>query len=446
MMSNHGTAALIAALSLAGVGAEPLTPPLLARAPAAPAVVASTSAQPAAPAALAASLGRPEPLATLGRPTPLEPPPPPAATSGFPVALNAPAVDRAVVVVRAQAPETSTSLTGPPPVPPPPATDSGLPPIVPSDGYNASVVIDRPLNKSWWDNCRGWLGGGLHSSTAGTHGWFASDHCFDNMISPLSNPFLFEDPRAVTELRPLFFYQRAPSDLPTDGGHGEFYGLQGRIAFNQNWSLVINKFGYVTLHPNVGVDGIEGNGSGFAELWLGPKYTFLRCEQTGSVAAVGLTFQFPIGDRKVFQDTGDLGLDPYVTYAQTFGKSSYGSFNFIGELGYDFSVDSHRSSFLHGSLHLDYDVANLQRFYPLVELNWFYYTSGGKGPVNGFEGDDFINFGATGVSGRDDVTLALGMRYKFSECIQLGVYGEAPLTSKHDLMDYRLGVDMIFRY
>jgi hypothetical protein len=424
-----------------------------------PAVRPAAAAPPAAPAAAvppAASLGRPEPIARLGRPTPREAPAPSPAPPPLPVSLARPsapgsaasaaaAPDRTVTVVRAQAPEGSSSLSGPPPVPAP-GPDAGLPPIVPSDGYNAGTAVDQPLNKNFFDRCREWFAP-MHSSTAGAHGWFQSDPCFGGrIISPLSNPFFFEDPQAVTELRPLFFYQHFPDRVATGGGNGEFYGVQGRLAFNEQWSLVVNKFGIVSLHPKFGENGFSGD-TGFAELWFGPKWTFLRSEQTGTVVATGLTLELPIGSRKVFQDTGDFGLDPYITAAQSFGKTSYGAFNAIGELGFSFSADNKRSEFLHGSLHLDYDIANLQTFYPLIEVNWFHYTRSGKGPLNGLEGTDFVNFGSTGVSGQDLVTLALGMRYKFCENIQLGVYGEVPLTDRNkQLMDYRLGLDMIFRY
>ena len=36
--------------------------------------------------------------------------------------------------------------------------------------------------------------------------WFKSDHVFDGFISPVTNPFLFEDPRSLTEVRPIFMY------------------------------------------------------------------------------------------------------------------------------------------------------------------------------------------------------------------------------------------------
>jgi hypothetical protein len=42
--------------------------------------------------------------------------------------------------------------------------------------------------------------------------------------------------------------------------------------------------------------------------------------------------------------------------------------------------------------------------------------------------------------------MALGARYKFSECVQTGLAYEFPVSGNHELMDYRFTVDLIFRY
>src|SRR5262249_20160296 len=39
---------------------------------------------------------------------------------------------------------------------------------------------------------------------------FGSDCDFDDFVSPISNPFLAEDPRSLTELRPIFLWQTIP--------------------------------------------------------------------------------------------------------------------------------------------------------------------------------------------------------------------------------------------
>ena len=113
------------------------------------------------------------------------------------------------------------------------------------------------------------------------------------------------------------------------------------------------------------------------------------------------------------------------------------------------SLDNQRTDYFYASLHLDYDVANTHHFYPLIELNWFHYTSDGGGghpSTFGFEGRDLINFGSKGVSGHDEVSLAFGARFKYNEMIQFGGALEFPLSGTKDLLDFRLTLDVIFRY
>ena len=54
-------------------------------------------------------------------------------------------------------------------------------------------------------------------------GMLPSDHCFDSFISPISNPFFFEDPRSLTEVRGIFL----ENSLPTSVGNGDAVGSPG---------------------------------------------------------------------------------------------------------------------------------------------------------------------------------------------------------------------------
>jgi hypothetical protein len=273
---------------------------------------------------------------------------------------------------------------------------------------------------------------------------FQSDHGFDVLISPVTNPFLFEDPRALTELRPVFIGQGAPSGSILAGGNIEYLGLQARVAFTERLSLVLTEFGWMWINPTSGSPFDAGNGG--AELRIGPKYTFYRCEPTGTVAAAGLLVDIPIGSSDVFQDTGDLSLQPFISFGQNFARSTWGSFNFLGLIGYSVATDSERTDFLYTSLHLDYDVANLRKVYPFLELNYFHYTKAGNALAADFEGRDLINFGSTGVEGQDTISMAVGLRYKISEAIQFGGAYEFPVSGNRDLLDYRVTLDLIFRY
>ncbi len=303
------------------------------------------------------------------------------------------------------------------------------------------------LNQSprgWWGRCRDYCGG-LFASEGGTPcARFQSDHGFDNMISPVSNPFLFEDPRSLTELRPVVLVQGTPSASAFGGGNIEYVGLQARVAFTERLSLVITEFGWIWINPSSDSPFDDGNGG--AELRIGPKYTFYRCEPSGTIAAAGLTLDIPIGSSDVFQNTGDMSLQPYITVGQTFGRSTWGSFNFLGLVGYSVASDRERTDFLYTSLHLDYDVANLRKFYPFLEFNYFNYTDAGSAVPFDFEGRDLINFGSSDVEGNDSISMAVGMRFKMSELWQFGAAYEFPVSGNRDLLDYRLTFDMIFRY
>jgi hypothetical protein len=338
-----------------------------------------------------------------------------------------------------EAPALHTTLQPPAEVPPPVSPFPSSP-----EAINPSADYTKPLHHGFWDRCRDVFDFG--HGAPNNRCWFQSDHGFDDKLtSPVTEPFYFEDPRSLTEVRPIAIFESAPSRNPIfRGGATEFFGLQGRVAFTERLSLVINELGIVSLNPNAPTEDFRRDTS-FAEVRLGPKYTFFRNPAFGGVAAVGLTFGIPAGDGRAFQDTGTLSLNPYVTYAQNFGRSSFGSFNFIGALGFDFATDSERSEFFHSHFHFDYDVLNSHKFFPLFELNYWRYTRTGRLHDFGFEGADLVNFGST-TAGKDYLTLAVGARYHFTENIQAGGAIEFPTTAERGLADFRVTFDVIFRY
>jgi hypothetical protein len=327
------------------------------------------------------------------------------------------------------------------------------PPPPPGDvPVNSGVVIDKPLRHSFWDRCKELCGGCCGDSGSGRC-LFQSDHCFDYFASPVTNPFLFEDPRSLTELKPLFLYQGAPrGNSIFRGGNAEFYGLQARLAVTDRLSMTINELGFVTLNPfnpSAVPTSHFSQSTGFAEVVLGPKYTFLRSEAWKTVMAGGLLFQIPAGSPKVFQDTGTLSMAPYLSAAKNCClPAGWGSINMMGNTGYSFSVDKQRSEYFYMNAHVDYNIANTNMFFPFLELNWFHYTRGGlaNDPGFGFEGLDLVNFGSHTVGSRDFLAISPGLRFKLNEHIQVGAAVSWPLLKQKEINDYRLTFDIIFRY
>ena len=438
------------AVLLVAVGAAP---PAFAQSPLAP-------LPPAGPATPPAS--RPEPV--LGPPVPIRgqppvgsaadllPPPPTSPTGVVPAAGEVPAV---------RSPGRAAVLGAPTSAAPVPATvveSAGVRPAGGSEPPPADPLAEllnhrsaysregaardrepgKPAARSsekFGEKLQGWLGN--------KEDWFRSDHCFDGFISPVTNPFLFEDPRSLTEVRPIFMYQKIPGGQPDfGGGHLTYFGVQGRLAVTERLSFVLTKFGGIWLSSGGPLDG----GSAFSEVWLGPKYTFIRNEDTGSLLAGGLQFQLPVGSSRAYQDTGSLSIVPYATYGQNFFReSSWGSFNALVGAAYAFSTSHARSDYLSLSGHLDWDVRNWHHFYPLVEMNYYLYTANGNSTPVGVEGRDLINFGGQ-AKGQGLLTMALGARFKIVENAQIGGAFEFPLAGPRDLFSYRFTLDLIFRY
>jgi hypothetical protein len=320
-----------------------------------------------------------------------------------------------------------------------PGPATSIPPP-PPPGVAPAAGAGSPFQglKDCWN--RLWHPGAPGSSSGAFGGWDCrSDHAFDSFISPVTNPAYFEDPRSLTEIRPIFIYQKAPSDNPLmQGGNIFALNLQARVSINDHWSFVLNRLGLARVNPGDGaLNGFSG-GTGLTDLGVGTKYTFIRDDRSNTLLAAGINFDVPIGNSSVLSGNG-AGAEPYLSYGQGFGN-----WHLLATTGYRFGLSSTSSDFLFLSGHLDYGFFN--RLYPLVEVNWYHYTSGGNQLVADFEGADLFNLGSTDVGGHNIVTVGLGLRYKFTEGFQTGLVFEFPVIGTKDLERYRVGFDLIFRF
>jgi hypothetical protein len=206
--------------------------------------------------------------------------------------------------------------------PPPP----GVPPPPPSGAPATHPIAD------WWH--RLWHPGSPGSSSGLFGSWDCrSDQCFKDFISPVTNPAYFEDPRSLTEIRPIFIYQKAPADNPLmEGGKIFLLNLQARVSINDRWSLVLNRLGVARIDPGSGaMDGFTG-GTGLTDIGVGTKYTFYRDDRSNTLAAAGINFEIPIGSDKVLSGTG-AGAEPYLSYGQGFGN-----WHLLAASGYRFGL------------------------------------------------------------------------------------------------------------
>ena len=84
------------------------------------------------------------------------------------------------------------------------------------------MPVGQPVHHPFCEGLKNCFNFGSHPSSGG--GLFKSAvFCDEALISPVTNPFYFEDPRSLTEIKPLFLIQKAPSEH--GGGTDEFLRL-----------------------------------------------------------------------------------------------------------------------------------------------------------------------------------------------------------------------------
>ncbi|TWU38445.1 hypothetical protein [Novipirellula artificiosorum] len=272
-----------------------------------------------------------------------------------------------------------------------------------------------------------------------------SDRCFDDFISPMIDFVHFEDPRNVTELRPIFVSHQFPSTLQPSGisagGSLQLFALQFRIALTDRLSLIAVKDGYVIDN----VDGTLGGilASGWADVTAGLKYNLIRNTKTGSLLSGGFTYEIPLGTERTGQAVGDGEFHFFATGGQ---RLLDGNAHVLSSFGWQLPVDqSVQSTTVHWNNHLDVKLTD--SLYLFTENSWWHWTQDASvGAELGVSGQDLLNLSATNVAGNDLVTQNVGAKYKPRRNFEAGLAYEFPLTDFKDVIKDRVMIDMIFRY
>lgn len=259
-----------------------------------------------------------------------------------------------------------------------------------------------------------------------------SDHCYDDFISPMTNPVYFEDPRNLTEARVIFLNHKVPQTAA--GGNIQLYAMQVRAALTERLSLIATKDGYIVSDNPLISDG-------WADVSAGLKYLLYSDPENQVLASGGVVYEMPVGSHRSEQGLGDGTFDLFLTGGAEICRDGH----WIGAGGFVLPTDDNsNSTWCYVSNHFDYEFYD--RLYSLVEFNWYHWLESGNSGFSGIEGGDLFNFGSTGVAGNNIVTGAFGVKFKPSRNQELGVAWELPLTDRRDVLENRLTFDWILRY
>jgi len=263
-----------------------------------------------------------------------------------------------------------------------------------------------------------------------------SDCRFDRFISPMTNPVYFEDPRNLTEAKLLFLNHRIPGNV-LGGGNVQLAAVQLRFALTERLSLIATKDGYIFAG---GDDAPDING--FANVALGLKYNIFADPEMQRLLSIGTRIELPTGSYHALQgNSATSNFDLFLTGGTQLGELSH----FVSASGLRLPADhNQQNSQFYWSTHLDRRLRN-RPLYGLVECNWYRWLSNVAGgpPVGGL---DLYNLGSSGVADTNIVTGAIGLKYKPSAALEMGLCYEIPLTNRKDLIQDRLTADLILRY
>ncbi len=278
---------------------------------------------------------------------------------------------------------------------------------------------------------------GVSLATLSIAGGSVRADSFDEMISPVTNPYNFEDPRSMTELRPVYIFHKLDNEFITQGGDVRIWALQARFALDDRFSIIATKDGFIDFNP----DAVLSDDEGAADIAAGLKYAFYKDDAAKQIGTFGFRYEIPIGNEDVLQGQGDGMFNPFVS-----GAMKLGPVNVMAATGFRFRVDDSDSSFYDFDLHVDTPVT--EWFYPLLELNVVNVIQAGDRLPIADEGQDAFNFGASESDGKTMVTGGVGARVRLCNKVDWGVAYQFPLATGEGthVTDWRITTDMIFHF
>lgn len=257
----------------------------------------------------------------------------------------------------------------------------------------------------------------------------------DKIIDPITAPYLFESPVIETQIRPTYIRHWFPKDGIFGGGRVDIAAVQARFALTDRLALIAVKDGDIDFEPHAGKDQ-----TGDADIAGGIKYALLDDIQAGTLVTAGLVYEGHGGDTDVLQGGDNGAWRPFLSGAQ-----DGDDYDVLWNVGYFRPVDhDEQADFIDWHLHCSWETGTPWR--PLVEVNGIHYTRNANGLPLDVEGLDYTNVGAQDVKGADWITGAVGMRYRLTKHVDLGLAYERPLTSRDDIFEDRVQADAVIRF
>ncbi len=251
-------------------------------------------------------------------------------------------------------------------------------------------------------------------------------------VRPVTAPYFHEDSFVTTDLRAWVVDHHFYGD--TIGGDVNVYALQVRVALTEQLQFVAYKDGYVDFDDDT---ALLGGNDGWNDIGAGLKWAFLQDHENQVYMAVGLGYEFGVGDEDVLQDTDEYRV--WVSWNKGYDKLHLGATaNVIiaddedeGLLGNADMVTVH--------FHADYYLTDW--FSPVVEVNG-YMSNGDAVP---FSGVDAVSI--NGGDGEDTWTGAVGAEFRpIGDDLGLRIAYETQLNNDTSLFGHRWTASAVYEF
>ncbi|MEM9382704.1 MAG: hypothetical protein AAGB93_22310 [Planctomycetota bacterium] len=244
-------------------------------------------------------------------------------------------------------------------------------------------------------------------------------------VHPITAPFYHEDSFVTSDLR-AWYIRHNFSQTAAGGGRVDGVALQVRLALTDRLQFVAYKDGFLDFTAPV-----NNNESGLVDLGAGLKYAFLQNWETDLHAAVGVGYEFGIGDEEVLQ--GDDEVRFWASLNKGFDRLHLGATaNFLLATGNEDALGDSDRLFLHA--HADYWVNKF--FSPVVELNYYDTVSEGNNRPLPITGVDVANLG--GGADNPVLTGGAGFEIRPANAFTIRAAYEGQLNDKPSLFGDRL--------
>jgi hypothetical protein len=288
-----------------------------------------------------------------------------------------------------------------------------------------------------------------------------SNRNFSNFIGFMSNPLQNVDPRALTQIQPIFLGAWVTTTQALPDLSAQVYGPAISVALTERLGVGLNQGGYTFIqvdrndprrpllndgrHPLLAGrlrdrgQQFGGTREGFLNMGGYAQYTFIEDVENQFLATGGLRLVVPAGSTEVFQGKGPAYAAPYLTIGQEFGQ-----FHFLATGGYQFPLRSGERELELGYLNAHLDRQFFGWVYPLVEANFLYHSASVPAGIPtriGFI--DLGNFGSTG----NTATVAVGVNLVLiRDRLEIGGAYVRSVATQHNVDVDAMILKMTLRY